>query len=138
MRHAVPRLCTPALSVVWGKPAGCLLVQRPWFPTPDEIDSLTRPPRFDAERTLQILERERITTWMAIPTLLQPLIENPNVDKYDLSSLTLISTGGAPMPPNVAERAQVTALAPVIQAKRMGRSMVHDRLVYACAQRVRA
>ena len=34
------------------------------------------PPKFDAEEVMQIIERERVTTWMAIPTLLQRFIEH--------------------------------------------------------------
>jgi long-chain acyl-CoA synthetase len=64
------------------------------------------PPKFDAERALQTIEKERITSWMAIPTLLQRLIEHPRLDDYDLSSLLGISTGGAPTAPETAERAQ--------------------------------
>jgi long-chain acyl-CoA synthetase len=63
------------------------------------------PPRFDAESALQIMEKERITNWMAIPTLLQRLIESPNLAKYDLSTLQVISTAGAPTPPEIAQRA---------------------------------
>jgi long-chain acyl-CoA synthetase len=63
------------------------------------------PPKFDAERALQTIEKERVTSWMAIPTLLQRLIEHPNLDRYDLSSLLGISTGGAPTAPETAERA---------------------------------
>jgi len=63
------------------------------------------PPRFEAERALQIIQDEKITNWMAIPTLLQRLIESPELDKYDLSTLQVISTAGAPTPPEIAQRA---------------------------------
>ena len=63
-------------------------------------------PRFEAERTLQIIEAEKITNWMAIPTLLSRLLDSPSLDKYDLSSLLVISTGGAPTAPETAERAR--------------------------------
>jgi long-chain acyl-CoA synthetase len=63
------------------------------------------PPKFDAERSLQIMQEERITSWMAIPTLLQRLIEHPSLPNYDLSALTMVSTGGAPTPPEIAEKA---------------------------------
>jgi long-chain acyl-CoA synthetase len=42
---------------------------------------------------------------MAIPTLLQRLLDSPLLNNYDLSSLQVISTAGAPAPPEVAERA---------------------------------
>jgi fatty-acyl-CoA synthase len=64
------------------------------------------PPRFDVERTLSIIEREKITSWMAIPTLLQRVVNHPNVERYDTSSLLFVSTGGAPTAPETAARAQ--------------------------------
>ena len=64
-------------------------------------------PRFEPEATLQLMEREQVTSWMAIPTLLQRLIERPAlVDRFDLSALDSISSGGAPMPAALAERAR--------------------------------
>ena len=63
------------------------------------------PPKFDVVRTLEILDKERITSWMAIPTLLQRLVDYPEIDKYDLSALMLVSTGGAPTAPGTAAKA---------------------------------
>ena len=63
------------------------------------------PPKFDAEQVMQIIERERVTTWMAIPTLLQRLLDHPKLGEYDLSSLQGISTGGAPAAPELLQKA---------------------------------
>lgn len=62
------------------------------------------PPKFSAEKTLDLLEREQVSTWMAIPTLLSRLMESPELNEYDLSALKSISTGGAPMPPELSRR----------------------------------
>lgn len=62
--------------------------------------------RFNAKETLALMEREKVTTWMAIPTLLQRLVEHPDVSKYDLSTLQGISTGGAPAAPELAAKAR--------------------------------
>ena len=83
------------------------------------------PPRFDTERTLQIIERERITNWMAIPTLLSRLLDDPKLDKYDLSSLLVISTGGAPTAPETAERARKLIKAQPSLATSYGLTEVH-------------
>lgn len=64
------------------------------------------PPRFDVKQTLRLMQKERITTWMAIPTLLQRVVNHDSVHDYDLSSLTMISTGGAPTAPETAERSR--------------------------------
>jgi long-chain acyl-CoA synthetase len=83
------------------------------------------PPRFDPERTLQLLESEKLTTWMAIPTLLQRLVDYPNVEKYDLTALQMVSTGGAPTAPETAERAhQVLKTKPTL-ATTYGLTEVH-------------
>lgn len=63
------------------------------------------PPRFDPEQVMQLIETERISTWVAIPTLLRRLLNHPRLNEYDLSSLTMISTGGAPAAPVLLERA---------------------------------
>jgi long-chain acyl-CoA synthetase len=55
--------------------------------------------RFDPERVLALIERERVTTWSAIPTMLHRVVHSPAVQAHDLSSLVRISFGGAPMPP---------------------------------------
>ncbi len=64
------------------------------------------PPRFDPEEVMRIIEKERVTTWMAIPTLLQRLLDHPKLGDYDLSSLNSISTGGAPASPELLARAK--------------------------------
>ncbi|HKU44508.1 MAG TPA: class I adenylate-forming enzyme family protein [Polyangiales bacterium] len=63
------------------------------------------PPKFDPELTLQLMEREKVTSWMAIPTLLQRLLDSPKLHDYDLSQLMMVSTGGAPCAPETVERA---------------------------------
>jgi long-chain acyl-CoA synthetase len=83
------------------------------------------PPKFDAEHSMRIIERERITSWMAIPTLLQRLIEHPNLSKHDLSSLTMVSTGGAPTPPEIAEKAHLMLKTQPSLATSYGLTEVH-------------
>jgi long-chain acyl-CoA synthetase len=62
--------------------------------------------RFDPEQIMQLIEREKVTTWGAIPTMLHRLVHHPKVRDYDLSSLSAISFGGAPTPPETIARAQ--------------------------------
>ncbi|HET6340512.1 MAG TPA: class I adenylate-forming enzyme family protein [Polyangiales bacterium] len=63
------------------------------------------PPKFDPEFALKTLQDEQVTSWMAIPTLLQRLLDYPKLQDYDLTSLTMISTGGAPTAPETVEKA---------------------------------
>jgi long-chain acyl-CoA synthetase len=62
--------------------------------------------KFDPDRAMQAIERERVTMWGAIPTMLHRVVHSPNVSKYDLTSLRSISFGGAPTPPETIEKAR--------------------------------
>jgi len=62
--------------------------------------------RFDPDQVLRLIEREKVSTWSAIPTLLHRLVHSPNIDRYDLSSLTRISFGGAPISAETMARAR--------------------------------
>jgi fatty-acyl-CoA synthase len=61
-------------------------------------------PRWDREVAAQCVERYQVTSWTAIPTMIQDFFLNPNIDKYDLSSIRRLSGGGAAMPAAVAQR----------------------------------
>jgi fatty-acyl-CoA synthase len=61
-------------------------------------------PRWDREVAAQCVERYKVTSWTAIPTMIQDFFLNPNIDKYDLSSIRRLSGGGAAMPAAVAQR----------------------------------
>jgi fatty-acyl-CoA synthase len=61
-------------------------------------------PRWDREFAAAQIARHRITHWTNIPTMVIDLLGSPNVAQFDLSSLRVISGGGAPMPHAVAER----------------------------------
>ena len=62
--------------------------------------------KFDPERVMQTIEREKITMWPSIPTMLHRVVHSPNIGNYDLSSLRAISFGGAPTPPETIDRAR--------------------------------
>ncbi len=62
--------------------------------------------RWDAEKALQLIESERITTFVGVPTQSWDLIESPNFHKYDTSSLASIAGGGAPSPPTLVRRVE--------------------------------
>jgi len=62
--------------------------------------------RFDAEEVLRLIEREGVQSWGAIPTMLHRVVHHPRARDYDLSSLTNVSFGGAPTPPETLEQAR--------------------------------
>lgn len=54
--------------------------------------------RFDATEALMLIQRERINSIGGVPTVAIQLLQHPDRDKYDLSSLELVSYGGAAAP----------------------------------------
>jgi long-chain acyl-CoA synthetase len=62
--------------------------------------------RFDPDQVMSLIEREKVSTWSAIPTMLHRVVESPNVERYDLGSLARVSFGGAPAPPETMARAR--------------------------------
>lgn len=68
--------------------------------------SIALMPRFDAEGLLQIIERERITHLIMVPTMFVRLLRlSEDVKRrYDLSSLEFVIHGAAPCPRDVKRR----------------------------------
>ncbi len=60
--------------------------------------------RFDPDVAMQIIEREQVTSIGGVPTIMWRILESPNLDKYDLSSVKRASYGGAPAAPELVER----------------------------------
>ena len=54
--------------------------------------------RFDAAEALVLIERERVNIVGGVPTVAIQLLQHPDRYKYDLSSLELVSYGGAAAP----------------------------------------
>jgi fatty-acyl-CoA synthase len=61
-------------------------------------------PRWDREVAAQCVERYQVIGWTAVPTMIQDFFMNPNIGRYDLSSIRRLSGGGAAMPAAVAQR----------------------------------
>lgn len=60
--------------------------------------------KWDAGEALALIERERINATGGVPTIAWQLLEHPDRDRYDLSSLEGISYGGAPAAPELVRR----------------------------------
>jgi long-chain acyl-CoA synthetase len=63
-------------------------------------------PKWDPAEALRLIEKERITYFVGVPTMSLELMNHPDRGKYDLSSLTDITGGGAPRPIAHVERLQ--------------------------------
>ncbi len=58
--------------------------------------------RFEAEAMLRAVERYRATMLEAVPTGFMYMLADPAMEKYDLSSLERLTTGGQTIPPATA------------------------------------
>jgi fatty-acyl-CoA synthase len=61
-------------------------------------------PRWDRVVAAQCVQRYRVGSWTAVPTMIQDFFMNPNIERYDLTSIRKLSGGGAAMPATVAQR----------------------------------
>jgi long-chain acyl-CoA synthetase len=69
--------------------------------------------RFDPDRVLADISRKKITAFPAVPTMYTALVNHPKVKEFDLSSVWLWSSGGAPLPLEVQQRFEgLTGTAP--------------------------
>jgi len=62
---------------------------------------LTMLPRFDAAEALRIIERDRVTVFQGVPTMYHALLNHPERERYDTSSLRVCQSGGASLPVEV-------------------------------------
>jgi long-chain acyl-CoA synthetase len=61
-------------------------------------------PKFDTKQTLQAIEKQKVTIFPGAPTMYIGVINDPNVGKYDLSSIEACISGSAPLPVEVQQR----------------------------------
>ena len=62
--------------------------------------------KWDADRALELIERERVTNFVGVPTQNWDLLASPRFAEHDTSSLRNVGGGGAPAPPELVRRMQ--------------------------------
>jgi len=60
--------------------------------------------RFDPQEALEAIEKYKITSFQGVPTMYVMLVNHPDIQKYDLSSLQMCGSGAGALPPEVAKR----------------------------------
>ncbi len=60
--------------------------------------------KWDPERALELIEREKVTNFVGVPTQSWDLLEHPRFAEFDTSSLASVGGGGAPAPPQLVGR----------------------------------
>jgi long-chain acyl-CoA synthetase len=61
-------------------------------------------PKFSPQSFCEVVERERVTHTVLVPTMINMLTQFPELKKYDLASLEYIGYGGAPIAPDLIQR----------------------------------
>jgi acyl-CoA synthetase (AMP-forming)/AMP-acid ligase II len=59
---------------------------------------------FEARAVLETMEREKVTVTNLIPTMLNIMVNHPDVGKYDYRNMRVLLSGGAPIAPEVVRK----------------------------------
>jgi acyl-CoA synthetase (AMP-forming)/AMP-acid ligase II len=87
--NGIPMITTPLFHIHgWGAPFIYTFIGR----------KMVLPGTFTVEGFCELVQTEKITSVAVVPTILALLIEYPDIDKYDLSSLVTVSVGGGALP----------------------------------------
>jgi len=62
---------------------------------------LSMIPRFDPGKALEIIQRDRVTVFQGVPTMYGAMLNHPERESFDTSSLRICMSGGAAMPAEV-------------------------------------
>jgi len=60
--------------------------------------TVTMLPRFDPDKALEIIERDKVTLFQGVPTMYNAMLHSKSCDSADCSSLRICMSGGAAMP----------------------------------------
>jgi fatty-acyl-CoA synthase len=64
------------------------------------------PGAFTVQGFCELVQNEKVTSSQFVPTMLTMLLEYPDVDKYDLSSIRMCTVGGAALPLGLKTKAE--------------------------------
>ncbi|MEX3622152.1 AMP-binding protein [Viridibacillus arvi] len=67
-------------------------------------DKMVLLPKFDVETTLKTIQKQKTTLFPGAPTLYIGLLNHPDIEKYNLSSIKACMSGSAPLPIEVQEK----------------------------------
>src|SRR5262245_5441375 len=105
---------TANVELADGTPRGAALLCAPLYHIAGATNMMTTlwtgrrlvvMPQFEARAWLDLVERERITHAFVVPTMMKLILDQPDLERHDLSSLEVLAYGGAPMPFPVIRRA---------------------------------
>ncbi len=71
---------------------------------------------FDVAKTLEVIQRERVTHTLLVPTMINAVVNSPALKDYDLSSWQILLYGASPMPVEVLKKAMQVLPCKLMQA----------------------
>ncbi len=60
--------------------------------------------KWDAEKALELIEREKVSSFTGVPTMTMDMLASPSFQTRDTSTLTAMGSGGAPNPPHMVAK----------------------------------
>jgi fatty-acyl-CoA synthase len=79
--------------------------------------------RWDRDCAAMQIARARVTNWSAITTMLVDFLSNPDLSRFDLSSLRVLGGGGAAMPEALARRLEEVIGLPFVEGYGLSETM---------------
>ena len=79
--------------------------------------------RWDRDCAGMLIERAKVTNWSGITTMLVDFLSNPNLDRYDLSSIKVLGGGGASMPEAIAKKLEQKFGLPFVEGYGLSETM---------------
>ena len=84
--------------------------------------------RWDRDVAGMQIQRARVTNWSAITTMLVDFLSNPNLGRYDLSSLKVLGGGGAAMPEALARKLEDVIGLPFVEGYGLTETMAPSHI----------
>jgi long-chain acyl-CoA synthetase len=76
---------------------------------------LTLLPKFDGEQALEVIQRDRVTIFLGVPTMYMGLLAVKDPGRFDVSTVKVGASGGASLPVEVLNGVERTFGFPVIE-----------------------
>jgi len=89
-------------------------MSRPWEEIDKLITTVITPTPWTARSTLELIERERVTVGQGVPTQWRLVLDHPDCADADLSSLRIVGTGAATVPPELVRELETRLGCPVV------------------------
>ena len=89
-------------------------MSRPWEEIENVITTVIPPTPWKAADALRMMARERVTVGQGVPTQWRLMLDHPDFDESDLSSLRIAGTGAANVPPELVREMEQRLGCPVV------------------------